>query len=232
MPRKREAQNEINAGSMADIAFLLLVFFLVTTTMDSSWGIQRKLPPPPEPNQENIDIKQRNVFVVLANANDQLLVEGDLLLIEQIREKAKEFIVNPARKETLPEWEDVSVSIAKQKISEYTASANVEKVAVWQKRLNATELVGDFTVTKQVISLQNDRGTSYKLYIQVQNELAAAYRELRDDLCMQEFRMSFSELEEAAKNNKEDASLKKKVKAIKTVYPQKISEAEPKNLGG
>ncbi|MBL4652230.1 MAG: biopolymer transporter ExbD [Flavobacteriales bacterium] len=232
MPRKREAQNEINAGSMADIAFLLLVFFLVTTTMDSSWGIQRKIPPLPEPNQERVDIKQRNVFVVLANANDQLLVEGELLVIDQIREKAKEFIVNPARKENLPEWEDVSVSIAKERITYFTGKGNIEKVAVWQKRLNAAELVGDFTITKQVISLQNDRGTSYKLYIQVQNELAAAYRELRDDLCMQEFRMTFSELEQLAKNNREDPSLKKKLKAIKTVYPQKISEAEPKNLGG
>jgi len=232
MPRKREAQNEINAGSMADIAFLLLVFFLVTTTMDSSWGIQRKLPPPPEPNQENIDIKQRNVFVVLANANDQLLVEGELLLIDQVREKAKEFIVNPARKESLPEWEDVSVSIAKQKISDYTAAGNADKVTAWQKRLAAAELIGEYTITKQVISLQNDRGTSYKLYIQVQNELAAAYRELRDELCMSEFRMTFAELEEASKANKEDDSLKKKLKAIKTVYPQKISEAEPKNLGG
>tara|TARA_B110000305_G_C19099439_1_gene474580 strand:+ start:25 stop:723 length:699 start_codon:yes stop_codon:yes gene_type:complete len=232
MPRKREAQNEINAGSMADIAFLLLVFFLVTTTMDSSWGIQRKLPAIPEPNQENIDIKQRNVFVVLANANDQLLVEGELLLIDQVREKAKEFIVNPLRKESLPEWEDVSVSIAKQKISEYTAASNADKVAAWQKRLAAAELIGEYTITKQVISLQNDRGTSYKLYIQVQNELAAAYRELRDELCMSEFRMTFAELEEASKANKEDDSLKKKLKAIKTVYPQKISEAEPKNLGG
>ena len=232
MPRKREAKNEINAGSMADIAFLLLVFFLVTTTMDSSWGIQRKLPPTPEPNQENIDIKQRNVFVVLANANDQLLVEGELLLIDQVREKAKEFIVNPARKESLPEWEDVSVSIAKQKISDYTAAGNADKVTAWEKRLAAAELIGEYTITKQVISLQNDRGTSYKLYIQVQNELAAAYRELRDELCMSEFRMTFAELEEASKANKKDDSLKKKLKAIKTVYPQKISEAEPKNLGG
>ncbi len=232
MPRPRDGQQEINAGSMADIAFLLLVFFLVTTTMDSSWGITRKLPPPPEPNQENIDIKQRNVFVVLANANDQLLVEGELLLIEQVREKAKEFIVNPARKETLPEWEDVTVAGAKQRIAEYTASGNNEKVAVWEKRLRAAELVGPYTITKQVISLQNDRGTSYKLYIQVQNELAAAYRELRDDLCMREFRMSFGELEELAKQNKEDETLKEQLKAIKTVYPQKISEAEPKNLGG
>ncbi|MBL4625852.1 MAG: biopolymer transporter ExbD [Flavobacteriales bacterium] len=232
MPRPREKQNEINAGSMADIAFLLLVFFLVTTTMDSSWGIQRKLPPPPEPNQDNIDIKQRNVFVVLANANDQLLVEGELLVIEQVREKAKEFIVNPARKENLPEWEDVSVAIAKQKIIEYTELGNPEKIAAWQKRLAAAELLGNYTITKQVISLQNDRGTSYKLYIQVQNELAAAYRELRDDLCMQEFRISFTDLEQKSKDNPGDASLKKKLKAIKTVYPQKISEAEPKNLGG
>lgn len=231
MGRAKGEQQEINASSMADIAFLLLVFFLVTTTMDTSWGIQRKLPPPPEPNQEDIDIKQRNVFVVLANANDQLLVEGELLEISQLREKAKEFIVNPYKKEELPEWEDVTVPIAKQKIDEYTAAGNAEKVKQWEDRLEACKIVGPFTVTKQVISLQNDRGTSYELYIQVQNELAAAYRELRDELCQKEFGMTFGELEELAKDS-EDDDINRKLNAIKDVYPQKISEAEPKNLGG
>ena len=76
---KRELQ-EINAGSMADIAFLLLVFFLVTTTMDTSWGLSRLLPPPlDEIPPDQPPVKERNVFVVLANANDQLLVEGELM---------------------------------------------------------------------------------------------------------------------------------------------------------
>ena len=192
---KRDAP-EINAGSMADIAFLLLVFFLVTTTMDSDLGMMRKLPPTLPPDMPKPPpIKDRNVFVVLANANDQLLVEGELMDITELKEAAKEFIENPMNKETLPEKKQVDVP-----------------------------LFGATMVSKQVISLQNDNGTSYQLYIQVQNELARAYNELREELAMEEFGVSYESLIE----NKE----KKKVKAIKKVYPQRISEAEPKNVGG
>ena len=92
---KREIQ-EINAGSMADIAFLLLIFFLVTTTMDTDSGIVRKLPPMPETEiQDDIQIKERNIFVVLVNRDNKLLVEGELMDIKNLREAAKEFIVNP-----------------------------------------------------------------------------------------------------------------------------------------
>ena len=192
---KRDAP-EINAGSMADIAFLLLVFFLVTTTMDSDLGMLRKLPPTLPPDMPKPPpIKDRNVFVVLANANDQLLVEGELMDITQLKEAAKEFIENPMNRETLPEKKQVDVPI-----------------------------FGSTMVSKQVISLQNDNGTSYKLYIQVQNELARAYNELRNELAMDKFGVSYESLVE-----KKD---KAKVEAIKKVYPQRISEAEPKNVGG
>lgn len=192
---KREAP-EINAGSMADIAFLLLVFFLVTTTMDSDFGLMRKLPPPLDPNvPKPPPIKERNVFVVLANANDQLLVEGEIMDVSQLKEAAKEFIANPMNKEELPE-----------------------------KKMVDVPLFGMTPVSKQVISLQNDNGTSYDLYIQVQNELAAAYSELRNELAKEKFGKSFDDLLEAKD--------KPKVKAIRKVYPQRISEAEPKNVGG
>ena len=192
---KREAP-EINAGSMADIAFLLLVFFLVTTTMDSDYGLLRKLPPPLDPTvPPPPPIKQRNVFVVLANANDQLLVEGELMDVSELKEAAKEFIANPQNKEELPE-----------------------------KKMTDVPMFGQMPVSKQVISLQNDNGTSYDLYIQVQNELAAAYNELRNELAKEKFGTSFDALLEAKD--------KPKVKAIRKVYPQRISEAEPKNVGG
>jgi biopolymer transport protein ExbD len=190
---------------MADIAFLLLVFFLVTTTMDSSWGLSRKLPPPLLENQPPPPpIKDRNVFVVLANANNQLLVEGELLVISQLREKAKEFIANPQRKEELPEFKDVDVPI-----------------------------LGMMPVSKQVISLQNDNGTSYNLYIQVQNELEAAYNELRDEMAIQKFGSLYSALEEMTKSDDPSVAepAKEKVKAIREIYPQRISEAEPKETG-
>lgn len=192
---KREAP-EINAGSMADIAFLLLVFFLVTTTMDSDMGMMRKLPPTLPPDMPKPPpIKDRNVFVVLANRNDQLLVEGEVMDISELKEAAKEFIDNPLNDASLPEKKQVDVP-----------------------------LLGTRMVSKQVISLQNDNGTSYRLYIQVQNELAQAYNELRDDLAMDEFGVTYAALVEQKQ--------KQKVKAIRKVYPQRISEAEPKNIGG
>lgn len=192
---------EINASSQADIAFLLLIFYLVTTTMDTDFGLNRKLPPPLPPDMpEPPPIKQRNVFVVLANKNDQLLVEGDIMDVTELKESAKEFIANPYNKEDLPEKKPVVV-----------------------------DYFGEYPVSKQVISLQNDRGTSYNLYIQVQNELASAYNELRNELAYEKFGKSYDQLKEEAKDNEE---ANKMLKAIRKIYPQRISEAEPKNVGG
>ncbi|MGD1846205.1 MAG: ExbD/TolR family protein [Salibacteraceae bacterium] len=195
---KRETQ-EINAGSMADIAFLLLVFFLVTTTMDSPLGLARRLPPPLDPNQPPPPpIRDRNVFVVLVNRNNQLLVEGEPTDISQLREKAKEFISNPDKKEDLPEFKMVDVPF-----------------------------FGETPVSKQVISLQNDNGTNYETYISVQNELAAAYRELRDEVSMRKFGISYTDLVE-----RKDKTMIERAKAVKKIYPNRVSEAEPKNVGG
>lgn len=222
MAKGRRLSQEINAGSMADIAFLLLVFFLVTTTMDTEWGVQRRLPPPLEEEQD-IELKKRNVFEVLANANDQLLVENEFLSIDELKEKAKEFITNPTNSEDLPEKTWVTASVANQKLAEYkqiiasdpTNQLAKEKYKKWQDLKAAQEVIGDFFDTKQVISLRNDRGTSYDLYIQVQNELTAAYNELRDKLAQEKFGKPFAEL------TPEQGEI------VKTVYPQRISEAEP-----
>lgn len=188
---KRQAP-EINSGSMADIAFMLLIFFLVATTMDVDSGLSRKLPPIPEEQQDDTPpIKERNVFVVLINSNDKLLVEGEPINISTLKEKAKEFIANPNDKPNLPEKKIVNI-----------------------------DFFGSYPVSKQVISLQNDRSTSYEMYIKVQNELASAYNELRDELSLQKFGKKYNDLSGD------------KQKSIRKVYPQRISEAEPKNVGG
>ncbi|MBC8510759.1 MAG: biopolymer transporter ExbD [Cryomorphaceae bacterium] len=181
MASSRRGLPEINAGSMADIAFLLLIFFLVTTTMDVDTGIARKLPPMPEEELQDEDpqIHAKNIYVVLINANNQLLVEGELMDISQLRDGAKEFIDNNGR--------------------DANSSENPEKA---------------------IISLQNDRGTEYMTYIRVQNELAAAYNELRNKAALNKFGERYANLNETQK------------KEIRNMYPQKISEAEPKNIGG
>ena len=181
MARRSKGASEINAGSMADIAFLLLIFFLVTTTMDVDTGIARKLPPMPEEELQDEDpqIHAKNIYVVLINTNNQLLVEGELMDISQLRDGAKEFIDNNGR--------------------DANSSENPEKA---------------------IISLQNDRGTEYMTYIRVQNELAAAYNELRNKAALNKFGERYTNLS------------KTQQKEIRKMYPQKISEAEPKNIGG
>lgn len=191
--QKREVP-ELNSSSTADIAFLLLVFFLMTTSMAVNKGLARRLPPPvpAEQKTEDLKVKERNVFVVLINSEDQLLVRGEYTQLADLKDKAKEFIKNAGDDPNMPEKEPVDV-----------------------------EYFGTVLVTKShVISLQNDRGTSYSAYIDVQNELVAAYNELRNELAKAKFAKAYDDL---------DADQQK---AIQKIYPQKISEAEPKNYGG
>jgi biopolymer transport protein ExbD len=198
----RRASPEINAGSMADIAFLLLIFFLVTTTMDVDTGLTRKLPPPIEEELEDPpEVKERNVFEVLVNSNDDLLVEGEPILVTQLRDAAKDFIVGDRTftDESMPEGRPTDVPI-----------------------------LGRIMVSKQIVSLQNDRGTSYEMYIKVQNELVGAYNEVRNEYAQQKFGKTMQELETGAEGSKE---FEDQLDAVKKVYPQRISEAEPKNVG-
>jgi len=186
---------EINAGSMADIAFLLLIFFLVTTTMDVDKGINRKLPPYDEnPPPDDAVVKQKNIFTVLLNSNDQLLVEDDYMDISGLREEAKKFLNNNG---------DGSCNYCEGAYRSPLSSDNPDKA---------------------IISLQNDRGTSYVMYLKVQNELAAALNELRNDLSNRLYGVDMSVL---ITNKEVD-----KIKEIKKKYPQKISEAEPLKIGG
>ena len=158
---------EVPAASLADIAFMLLIFFLVTTTMDVDSGLERRLPQWVEEQQdEEVDVKERNVFVVLVNRNNDLLVENEWTNISELREKAKEFMANPADDASLPEKEPKEVPF-----------------------------FGEVMVTKGVISLSNDLDTKYGTYIAVQNELVAAINELRDELAKSKFQKSYSDLE-------------------------------------
>lgn len=192
--RKQKKMPALSTTSSADIAFMILLFFLLTTSMDTDMGLARRLPPPVPKDQKNtdIDIKKRNLMVVLINTNNQILCNGQFVEVNQLKELVKEFIANPFNDEHKPEKTEVDVPF-----------------------------YGKMMVTKNhIISLQNDRGTEYQAYINVQNELAAAYNELRNDVSKEKFGRIFDELDEEQQ------------KAVQMIYPQKISEAEPKNYGG
>jgi len=161
---------EVPTASLADIAYLLLIFFLVTTTMDVDSGLERRLPQWVDPNLEIDDdqqIKERNVFVVLVNRDNNILVENEWARVQDLREKAKEFMANPNDLETLPEKEPVQVP-----------------------------LFGEVMVSKGVISLRNDLDTKYGTYIAVQNELVAAVNELREELAREKFGKAYADCEE------------------------------------
>ncbi len=207
----------INAGSMADIAFLLLIFFLVTTTMDVNQGITRLLPPLLDDTSKPPEIKKRNVLIVLVNAADQLLVNNKFMEIGDLRSEAVEFFTNPNQSDELPEMELLSEKVQKAKEGGDTARYNLLK--------RTLDVLGeDVNVSKGVISLQNDRGTSYKMYIQVQDELARAISEIRNDLSLRLWGVRFTDMKEET-----DAD---RIQAVQTVVPAAISEAEPKNIGG
>ncbi|MFN4198191.1 MAG: ExbD/TolR family protein [Flavobacterium sp.] len=192
---------EVNAGSMADIAFLLLIFFLVTTTIETDQGINRKLPPMDPPDDEDVQIKEKNIFTVLVNRNDQLLVEDNLMELRDLREAAIAFLDNGG---------DGSCKYC-QGANDPTSSDNPEKA---------------------VISLQNDAETSYGAYISVQNELVAAYYFLRDRECKARHGKTYRELEAMFDDPKTPEKVKNRLepmlKEIQEMYPQKLSEAEPK----
>jgi len=191
----KRATPEINASSMADIAFLLLIFFLVTTTMDVDTGIQRQLPPIPENKDQKTDVEvnKRNIYLVLVNSRGNISVNQSWMDIDKLREDAKRFI-NCDREDdpTLPEMEEITVEGIKKPVK----------------------------TSKGIISLQNDRGTTYGRYIEVQNELVAAYNEIRNEASRKYFNKPYDELNDEQQE------------AIRKIYPQRISEAEPKNYGG
>ena len=169
---KRKVQ-EINAGSMADIAFLLLIFFLVATTMNVDTGLVRVLPPMPDPNvkQEDIKIKERNLFLVFVSGNGNIMAGGQVIDIHQLKDKTKDFILNRFDDPNLPEKEVVEIEMP-----------NGSKWA--------------YPVSQGVVSLQTTRDTGYQVYIMVQNELTRAFNEVRDEVSMVRFGRKFGELQE------------------------------------
>ena len=176
---------------MSDISFLLLAFFLLVSNINTDQGIARRLPPPLPPNQEKPpEIKERNIFVVKINSKDRLLFNGEVGDISDLKDRAKEFLGNPNNDPNLPEKIDMEIP-----------------------------LLGNMKVSKGIISLQNDRGTSYDMYVAVQNELTVAINEMRNELSQEKFGRKYADLNDS------------QAEAIDQAIPIAISEAEPTKIG-
>ena len=202
MARRENA--EINAGSMADIAFLLLIFFLVTTTMDVDSGIARKLPEKTDV-QSDVIVKEKNVLDIVVNRNNQLLVENEYVKVTDVKRLAMKFIDNGGGLGT-------PVDDKPGEPCDYCGG---------EKDPNSSD-----HPTKAIISLQSDRGTSYGMYISVQNEIEGAYNELRNKLSKKLYGRSYDELLSDYKDNP-SKSLQEKIDDLKEKYPQIITEPEP-----
>lgn len=165
---------EINASSQADIAFTVLIFFLVVSTMDIDTGIVRMLPPMADPNvkQEDIKVKERNLLLVFVSGSGNIMAGGKVISLNALKDKAKEFILNPFDDKDLPEKKPTEIEMPDG--SKWT-----------------------YPVSEGVISLQNTRDTSYQVYIQVQNELTRAFNEVRDEVAMSKFGKEFADLDDA-----------------------------------
>ena len=176
---------------MSDISFLLLAFFLLVSNINTDQGIARRLPPPLPPNQDKPpEVKERNIFVVKINSKDRILFNSEVGDIRDLKDRAKEFLGNPNNDVNLPEKIQMEIP-----------------------------LLGMMDVSKGIISLQNDRGTSYDMYVAVQNELTAAINEMRDELAQAKFSRKYVDLKDSQKE------------AIDQAIPIAISEAEPTKIG-
>ena len=190
MPINKKKIPEINGGSLSDISFLMLTFFLLTTTMDTDRGLARMLPPIVEQEDFTIEVKERNVLPVQINYRNEIAVKGERIHISQLKDKTMEFLENKYDLEKLPEKFDTEV-----------------------------EFFGVIPITRNaVISLLSDRGAQYQVYLNVQNELQAAYNELRNQKAKERFKMPYDDLNDDQQ------------KAIRVIYPQRISEAEPRSV--
>lgn len=206
----KRAAPEVNAGSMADIAFLLLIFFLVTTTIEKDKGLLRSLPPIDDSQVEPPVIKQKNLFTVLINRNNQLLVEDEQMELKDLRQAAIDFLDNGGSTNAAGE----SCDYCKGK-RDASSSDHPDKA---------------------IISMKHDRETSYEQYMDVQNELVAAYNFLREREANRLYKKYYPEadnvykamLEEKEKNQfSKDSILNGRIESVKKLFPMKLSEAEP-----
>lgn len=192
---------------MADIAFLLLIFFLVATSIETDVGLDRKLPP--DDTTPPIDVAERNIFRVALNKNNELFVEDGIMQLKDLQAAAISFLDNGA---SLPNSDGFCDYCKGERDAE--SSENPDKA---------------------IISFNTDREASYGMYVTIQNELTSAYNTLRNREAIRLFNQDYVSMEETyyAPETPEEVkvSLKKNIEQVRQMFPMKLIEAETNKKG-
>lgn len=182
--RRQRRVPGINMASIADISFTLLILFLVVTSMDDDKGLARMLPPVTPDMSELPEVTERNVLNIEMTADNSVMIQGEKVGIQDVKSRVMDFVDNPDNLPDLPEKHAVDI-----------------------------ELLGECMVTDgHVIQLEADTKTAYETYFKVQDAIVAAYRQLRENLAMKRFHVSYAECNERQRE------------ALRTYYPQRVSE--------
>lgn len=230
---KRELE-EINAGSMADIAFLLLIFFLVTTTMNFPKVLEERLPQKIDDVIDPPLVKKENVLEILANKNDQILIEGNRGEIEDIKDKVIEFYDHPISSPVWPKLEPINEALVTQQITKYKGLTSsypdifgyADTLSKWEFKEGVVAAIGPYNEIsdKAMITIQLDNATSFKTYVSVLNEIMSGINELRSELCLAKFGVPYNKIEKSKVPDDQA-----KVKILRAVYPKRIMKAKSKN---
>lgn len=234
----RRKLEEINAGSMADIAFLLLIFFLVTTTMEVDAGISRNLPLKFDPPEGWVppEIHDRDILVIMANSKDELLVEGEFTAIEDLETKVLKFYLDNANGQdnnpNMPKYTVVTGGICQARIAEYTeliatGDPNLKSIysgelSKWENRMTTVQKIGEYKEisNSSLIQLKNQSNTSYGLYIEIQDILKKVVNDLRTEKCEELGWENYSELDP------KDPADQEKLTILQVLIPERIIEAK------
>lgn len=234
----RREIGEINAGSMADIAFLLLIFFLVTTTMEVDAGIGRQLPVKNNlPLEKQPPVNKRNVLEILANKNDQLLVEETFLRMEDLHDVVMKFYtvnLNGERDENMPLYESITTARCRTEIATLEAILAKDpdnvgtkgEISKWKEKAALIDRIGrpyKEIHKSAVIQLKNQAGTSYGLYMEVQNILKQVVNELRVQECE---KYDFPEYFTLREDRPEDMEY---INMLRILVPERILESKIEN---
>ena len=222
---------EINASSMADIAFLLLIFFLVTTTLHKEKVVEERLPQRVPEGTIPPKVLPKDVLEIVANRRDQILLEKELAEIEDIKEKVREFYIHPLTATNWPTLTPLKLNAVKDSVAlfkSYVESGEErfeKKLKEFQKKLLAIELVGEYNELspKGMITIQLDNSTKFETYLKVLDQIMLGLNELRDELSREKFNIPYDKL------NERDEDDRAKLTALQMVYPKRIMKAKNVN---